>query len=218
MRLPMRVWDLPVRLIHWLIVLFMAGSYITYTLHRTQLHVWIGEATLALLLYRIVWGFVGSDTARFASFLRSPLTGLRHLAAFNKVEPDNQVGHNEAGGWMVVILLALIAAQVGTGLFIRNRRSGIGGPLFHDIDPATAHTLAQLHGLLFNVLLGAAILHVVAVAAYFLVKKQNLIRPMITGKKRLPAATRAPRMAGAARALAVLALVGLAMAALVFAT
>ncbi len=206
MRLPMRVWDLPVRLIHWLITLAIAGSYFTYLFGYVQLHVWLGEATLGLLLYRLVWGFVGSETARFRKYLRSPVEGLRHLARWRTVEVDNEIGHNAAGGWMVLILLGVIALQVGTGLFLQNR-SGLGGPLAHLVEPATWHTARQLHGLFWNVLLGAMILHVLVVASYFFLKKQNLVRPMITGKKRLPAAARAPRMASPALMLLVLAVV-----------
>ncbi len=206
MRLPMRVWDLPVRLIHWIITLSMAGSYFSYLFGYVQLHIWLGETTLGLLLYRLIWGFVGSETARFRKFLRSPLVGLRHLAAWRTVEVDNEIGHNAAGGWMVLILLGVIALQVGTGLFVHNR-SGLGGPLAHLVAPATWHTARQLHGLFWNVLLGAVILHILTVASYYFLKKQNLVRPMITGKKRLPAAARAPRMASTARMLLVLAVV-----------
>jgi cytochrome b len=137
------------------------------------------------------------------------------LAQFRRREPDNQLGHNEAGGWMVLLLLALLAAQVVTGLFAIRKRMHVEGPLAHTVDPAVVRQMSQIHSTLFYVLLAAIVLHVAAVAAYAVFKGHNLVRPMITGKKLLPAATRAPRMAPAVWALLVLALAAAAVALLV---
>ena len=113
----MRVWDAPTRLFHWLITLLVIFSYVSIKQDWVQLHFLSGYTILTLLLFRIAWGFVGSQTARFSQFMRSPIEGLRHLAHFPRREPDTEIGHNAAGGWMVLILLAALAAQVGTGLF-----------------------------------------------------------------------------------------------------
>lgn len=203
MLLPMRVWDLPVRLFHWLIVLLIPAAYITMKGGLPEVHLLIGYVLLALVLFRIVWGFVGSVTARFARFLASPAAAFGHLRRLFAREPDTQVGHNAAGGWMVLLMLVLLAVQTVTGLFARHR-GGTEGPLAKYLDEATVKTVSFVHAVNFKVIFAAAVLHVLVIGIYLLVKKQNLIRPMITGKKRLPAATRAPRMASGLLALLVL--------------
>jgi cytochrome b len=215
MRLPMRVWDLPTRVLHWLIVVLVAASYLSQRLGDMGVHKLLGYTMLTVLLFRLAWGFVGSDTARFGKFLRSPLAGLQHLARLNRVEPDNEVGHNAAGGWMVLLMLALLAAQVGTGLFSNSDVYYVDGPLKKYVSQHTSDLLSSVHGTLFWVLVAAIALHVAVVAVYVFVKRQNLVRPMVTGKKMLPAATRAPRMAPLPLALAVLAVAALLVVILV---
>ncbi len=200
MLLPLRVWDLPTRLFHWAIVLVVVISYVSITLADgpqaglwMKIHVISGETMLGLLLFRITWGLIGSETARFRSFLKSPLAALRHLRHIGRREPDRQVGHNEAGGWMVLGLLALLAAQVATGLG-SNDDGSTEGPLVQFMSKATSDLLSKLHGLNFDILAATIGLHVAAVIVYGLFKGQNLTRAMITGKKRMPAMTRAPRM------------------------
>jgi cytochrome b len=200
LRLSMRVWDLPTRLFHWAIVILVATSYLTYRFNQMHYHVLSGYAVLTLLLFRIVWGFVGSDTSRFVRFLKSPIAAFRHLAEFPKRVPDDEIGHNAAGGWMVLVMLALLAAQVGTGLF-SNDDAMTDGPLAHLVGKETSDQVTSWHGLNFNLLLGAIGLHVLAVIAYGLIKRHNLLRPMITGRKRLPGHFRQPRMASSLLAL-----------------
>lgn len=202
LRLSMRVWDLPTRLFHWAVVILIAISYVTIQLDQIQYHLLSGYAMLTLLLFRFAWGFVGSDTSRFGRFLKSPVAAFRHLAQFRKREPDDEIGHNAAGGWMVLLLLALLAFQVGTGLF-SNDDVVTQGPLAHFVGKATSDRITGLHGLSFNVLLGLMALHVLAVLAYAVIKRHNLLRPMITGRKRLPGNTRQPRMAPSYLALAI---------------
>ena len=115
-RLPVRVWDAPTRLFHWAIVVLLCISWLTESRGWMELHFLAGYSVLALLLFRVVWGFVGSDTARFTHFLSSPLAALQHLAQLHRREPDTEIGHNAAGGWMVLLMLVLLAVQVGTGL------------------------------------------------------------------------------------------------------
>lgn len=193
-RILMRVWDAPTRLFHWTIVLLVAFSYWTATKGWTQLHFWSGYTMLAMLLFRTAWGFVGSETSRFRTFLRNPLEGLRHLAHFPKREPDNEIGHNAAGGWMVLVLIAALYFQAGTGLF-SNDDIDAQGPLAHNVAKATSDWLTGWHHRSFNILLVLMGLHVLAVLLYALVKRHDLVRPMVTGRKRLPANFRQPRMA-----------------------
>jgi cytochrome b len=172
-----------------------------------------GQALMALLLFRLVWGFVGSETARFSHFLKNPLEGLRHLAHFGRREPDTTVGHNEAGGWMVLALLLVLLAQVLTGMFLNNEESFVEGPLARLVSSEWGAWAMRQHHLIFNVIQVLVLGHVAAVILYGVVKRHDLVRPMITGKKRLPAATRAPRMASPVLAAVILA----ACAALVWA-
>jgi cytochrome b len=203
MYLPMRVWDAPIRLFHWLLVALLPVSYFTGRAHAYALHKPVGYALLGLLLFRLVWGLIGSDTARFARFVTSPIAGLRHLRRFGVREPDTQIGHNAAGGWMVLLLLLLLVLQVGSGLGAYSSRAKTGGPLAAWIGEAASHKVSMFHAFNVNIILAAIALHLVAVLAYALVKKQDLVLPMITGKKRLPAATPAPRLASPLLAAAV---------------
>ena len=208
--LPMRVWDGATRLFHWSIVILVAVSYLSISLaDGPRANLWMrvhfisGETMLALLLFRLIWGVIGSDTSRFARFLRSPLAAFHHLAELRKREPDTEIGHNAAGGWMVLVLLLALLAQVATGLFAND--DGVNeGPLAHFAAKATSDMLSGWHGVIFNGLAALIALHVLAIVAYMVLKGQNLVRPMITGKKKLPAATRAPRMVSPVLALAVL--------------
>ena len=196
----MRVWDAPTRLFHWAIVLLIAFSYVSIHKDWTQLHFLSGYTILALLAFRLVWGVVGSETSRFSRFVRNPVEGLRHLAHFARREPDTEIGHNAAGGWMVLLMLAAIAAQVGTGLF-SNADGIFDGPLAHHLSRDTSDWVTDIHANLFYVLLGLMALHIVAIIAYAAVKRHDLVRPMVTGKKRLPANLRQPRFASPVLAL-----------------
>ncbi|MCB4820470.1 cytochrome b/b6 domain-containing protein [Roseicella aerolata] len=205
-----RVWDGWIRLVHWSIVILLGLSWWSIEAGRMRLHYLSGYAVLTLVLFRIAWGFLGSDTARFGRFLRSPLAALRHLAHLPRREPDREVGHNAAGGWMVLVLLALLLAQPVTGLFAD---SGYGdhGPLAKAVAPDTSDWLTGLHHRNFNLILAAAGLHVLAVLAYALVKRHDLVRPMVLGWKRLPAGLPAPRLGSPRLAAALLGAAALAV-------
>ena len=205
LRLSMKVWDAPTRLFHWAVVVLIACSYFSIHYDRIDLHFLSGYALLTLLLFRLAWGFVGSETSRFSQFVRSPIAGFSHLRGFLKPEPDDQVGHNAAGGWMVLILLGDLGLQVGLGLF-SNDDVVNEGPLAHLVGKAWSDRLTAYHAYNFNVILGLIALHVLAIIAYAGIKKHNLLRPMITGRKRLPGATRQPRMASSLVALLLVAL------------
>jgi cytochrome b len=190
---PMKVWDLPVRLFHWAIVLLILAAWVTQYANRMDLHMWIGEWILALLLFRVVWGFIGSDTARFTRFLRSPVAAVRHLAHLRRREPDREIGHNAAGGWMVLVMLVLIGVQTGTGLF-SNDDGDTEGPLMHLVSKEQSDWLSHIHHLNFIAIEVAIALHVLAIIAYAVLKRQNLVRPMVTGTKLMPVGAAAPRL------------------------
>ncbi len=208
-----RVWDLPTRLFHWLVVLLLLAAYVTWRLNWMDWHVWIGEAVLTVVLFRILWGCFGSDTARFARFLAGPGAAVRHLAHSLRREPDRQVGHNAAGGWMVLLLLSLLLVEPLTGLFVNNEVAN-EGPLGELVPASVDNAVTALHAYLWDALLAAAALHILAIAVYAFAKGHNLIAPMLSGDKSLPVDVAAPRMARAARAVLLLGCSALAVAAL----
>ncbi len=200
---PVLVWDLPTRLFHWLIVVLVAGAYLTERLNWMRWHVRIGESLLALVLFRLLWGWVGSETARFRSFLATPAAALRHLRRMLRHEPDAQVGHNPAGGWMVLLLLALLLGEALTGIYVNNDIAN-QGPLTDWVPASVANGIMDLHALLWEVLLAAVALHVAAIVLYA-AQGDNLLWPMLTGRKRLPPGIPAPRRAPVWLALVLLA-------------
>jgi cytochrome b len=207
-----RVWDLPIRLFHWLLVALVAAAYVTWRLDWMIWHGWIGVLALALVLFRLLWGFFGSETARFSQFLASPRAVLQHLNFVFRREPDRQVGHNPAGGWMVLLLLLLVLAEALTGIYVANDIADVG-PWTGTMPAATANAIDASHAILWKLLLAAITLHVLAIAGYAAVKGQNLVLPIITGTKVLPGPIIAPRMASPM--LAAVLLVGSVAAAIV---
>jgi cytochrome b len=203
------VWDIFIRVFHWLIVALVAAAYATWRLNWMVWHGWVGDAVLTLVLFRLSWGVFGGETARFSRFLTSPRTALQHLKHSLRREPDRQVGHNPAGGWMVLLLLALLLAETLTGLYVANDIAD-EGPLTEIVPAWAANAIASSHAILWNALLAAIVLHILAIAAFAAVKGQNLLRPMIMGTKVLPADVAEPRAGSPARA--VLLLLGCAVA------
>lgn len=209
-----KVWDGWIRLFHWSIVTLVLVSFVSMKTGRAEVHYVSGYAVLTLLLFRVAWGVAGSDTARFTRFLRSPPAGFRHLARFGRREPDTEVGHNAAGGWMVLLLLCLLLIQTATGLFA-NHEPGmtydVHGPLALTVSDRTSAWLTGIHHLNSSLILGAVALHVLAVLAYLAVKGHDLIGPMVTGIKTLPARVTAPRMGSPVLAGTLLAAAALAV-------
>lgn len=201
---PVVVWDVPVRVFHWLIVVLVFSSWLTSELGGNAMtyHMWIGYTVLALVLFRIVWGFVGSRHARFRDFVRGPGSVLRYLRG---MPGEMSAGHNPIGGWSVLALLASLAVQAVTGLFT-NDEIATEGPLAARAGTEWSDLLSTVHRYNFYVLLALIALHVAAVLFYLLVKRQNLVWPMITGRKALPAsAAGEARSASLALAVVVLA-------------
>ncbi len=209
-----RIWDRPVRLFHWTLLALVATSYASGKGGAWTLHYAAGYAILTLVLFRILWGFVGSENARFARFLKSPLAALRQLSRLTKRDADQETSHNPAGGWMVVVLLALLFAQALSGLFA-NHDPGFSysqhGPLALKVGEATSESLSALHLAIQRYLLLAIALHVLAIMFYKVVKGHELVMPMLTGEKLLPEGISAPRPAPGRLALGLLVLAGSAV-------
>jgi cytochrome b len=176
-----RVWDLPVRIVHWLLVLGIAGSYATHELgvEYFRYHLWCGYLVVVLAAFRILWGFVGTRHARFTSFVRGPQATLAYLRGSG---PPATPGHNPLGAWMVVFLLAALLTQGVTGLFANDEIFNTG-PLYGYVSDGTSLALTSWHRRLFDWILVAAALHVLAVLVHRLVAGHDLIGPMFSGRK-----------------------------------
>lgn len=171
-----RIWDLPIRLFHWALVLLIPALWATHHWDQMDLHILLGEITLGLILWRLLWGVLGSSTARFASFVKGPGAALRYLRGGGKA-----FGHNPLGGWSVMLMLLALAVQTGLGLFASDEDGIFYGPLA-STNLETAHTIAQRHETFFWVLVALIALHVLAILYYRILKRDDLITPMITGR------------------------------------
>ncbi|MBI5121883.1 MAG: cytochrome b/b6 domain-containing protein [Rhodospirillales bacterium] len=176
-----RVWDLPTRLFHWTLVGLVAASLITGKLGPMHLHQASGLAILALILFRLAWGFVGGTHARFADFVKGPRAAFDYLKG-----RAYYIGHNPLGGLMVLALLALLPLQATLGLF-GNDDISYDAPLSKFISKSASDAATGWHGLSFKLILVLVALHVGAAFYYLIARKDNLIRPMISGWKSLPA-------------------------------
>lgn len=212
---PVLVWDWPVRVVHWLLVLLVATSWVTSQIGGNAMtyHMWSGYAILTLVLFRIVWGVVGSPYARFSNFLRGPSVVMRYVRGAHASTAF--LGHNPLGGWSVALMLLSLLVQAGTGLFA-NDAIFTEGPLASRVSEATSSFLTTVHHYNFWVLVALIALHVAAVLYYLLARRENLIAAMITGRKYVRGTTPArASSAGSVRAVLVLLIAAAAVAALV---
>ena len=203
------VWDLPVRVTHWALVLAVAGCWAThyagvewFTWHRR-----LGYTVLVLVAFRIVWGFFGTRHARFASFVRGP----RVLLAYLRERGPATVGHNPLGALSVLAMLALLLLQGATGLFANDEIMSMG-PFYGWIAPELSNRITTLHRASSDWLLALIGLHVVAVAFYVRVRRQPLVRAMITGRKPAADVPAAEAIAGSRVLLAVVIVAALVVA------
>lgn len=221
-----RVWDLPVRVFHWLLVLLLVGLWYTGAIGGVSLsyngtiagrdvmvfwgnmdiHMILGQAVLVLVGFRVLWGLVGSSTARFTAFVRGPRAVVAYVRALVRGDLPATVGHNPGGALVIVAMLGLLLVQGGLGLFA-NDDIFSQGPLASHVDKATSDQLTGLHRQVFPLLLALVVAHVAAIL-YYLARGKNLVRPMVTGRKppdTLPPGATPPRLAPTWRALPVLA-------------
>ncbi|MCA8929288.1 MAG: cytochrome b/b6 domain-containing protein [Alphaproteobacteria bacterium] len=181
-RSPLRVWDLPTRAFHWSLVVLIGAAWFTAENGFIEWHAWIGQALLALMIYRLIWGLIGSQTAQFWDFFKGVAAAKAYARGLLHGKLQETVGHNPLGGLMVLLLLGLVTAQAVLGLFA-NDDIYFDGPLTHLVSKGFSDTLTGLHGLVFNLILAAALVHIGAVLFYLVVKRENLIRAMVTGYK-----------------------------------
>lgn len=183
-----RLWDLPVRIIHWSFVALIPALWWTAEEKMMTWHMRLGTVLFALLIFRVLWGFFGSSTARFASFVKGPGAVLRYFAAMGRRKSGGShaatIGHNPAGGWSVVALLGLMSLQVGLGMIGGDADDGSAGPLNHLVGFELAYDATEWHTeIVFNLILAFIGLHLAAILFYRLILRDNLIAPMITGSR-----------------------------------
>lgn len=180
-----KVWDAPTRLFHWLLVGLVCLSWWSAEEHEMQIHLWSGYLIIGLLVFRIYWGFMGPETARFARFLKGPVTTFGYLGRLFRPDYKLSFGHNPLGALSVVAILLALLAQVGLGLFATDTDGLWSGPLSRFVDYDTAYEMAELHESAFNILLALIGLHIAAIVFYLVVKRANLVGPMITGRRKV---------------------------------
>ena len=187
------VWDVPTRVFHWSLVTLVAVAWATTESDSGfvfQIHLLAGYLVLGLIIFRLIWGFVGTRYARFREFVRPWSTVRDYTKRLMSLRPPHSIGHNPLGGWMIVLLLVCIAGIVVTGLFGGEARSGQleqAGPLAHYLSTAVASDLKEIHEALFNILLVLVGIHVAGIITDIVLTRDNLIRAMITGFKSVPA-------------------------------
>ncbi len=167
------VWDVPVRVFHWLLALSFAGAFMTAESERWRdIHVLLGYSMLGLILFRVLWGFVGSRYARFKSFLYGPARVAAYLKSLITGRPQHFLGHNPAGSWAIYALLT-VGSLVGLSGWLKYQEIGGDG-------------MARAHELLSDGMLGLVMVHVSGVLISSLLHRENLLRSMITGTKSAP--------------------------------
>jgi cytochrome b len=216
-----RVWDLPVRLFHWILALLFVAQVVTGKIGGALMtwHAWMGYTILTLVIFRILWGFAGGVHARFASFMAGPAATLRFASLLFSRRPSPYIGHNPLGGWSAAAMIALLAAQAIAGLFA-NDGLAFDGPFARMVSIDTSNRFARFHDWNAIALFILAGLHVAAVLFHWLVKKEDLVGAMFTGVKRVPHEIAGPASRNGAshpwRAMALLVLAATAVALLIY--
>ena len=180
------VWDLPTRLFHWLLLALVLALVVTAKIGDDWMiwHQRCGQAVLILLVFRIVWGFIGSRHSRFTDFVRGPVAVLSAASDLFRpaVSGAKSRGHNPLGGYSVLLMLAALLTQAVTGLF-SNDDATFEGPLANRVSKDLSDWFTHIHGINEVVIYILVGVHVAAIAFYWLVRKDNLVGPMITGHK-----------------------------------
>lgn len=201
------VWDAPVRLFHWALAVLVVFSFVTGKLGGgwMQWHVKSGSCILALLVFRLAWGVVGSSTARFAGFVRGPRAAIDYARTLLARRPVVRAGHNPLGGWMVMAMLAMLLVQASSGLFADDEIM-TQGPLSVKASSAVVARMNWIHEFNQWVIVGAVALHVAAIATYQWGLRVDLLGPMVHGSATLDPSEAPPRLGSSALAAVLMAI------------
>jgi cytochrome b len=204
------VWDFPTRLFHWLLVIFVIISFVTGNIggNAMQYHKWCGFMILVLILFRLIWGFIGSGESRFVTFVKGPSAVVRYAMNLLHGDSPHDLGHNPLGAWSIIAMLLALLVQAATGLFA-NDDIATEGPLYEWVSKTTSDGLTRIHRLNQEIIIALVSIHVLAVIFYFFYKRENLVKPMITGVKQWSGTEPEPATGRTWLAAAVTALVGL---------
>ncbi len=180
MSTPVRIWDLPTRLFHWALAICIVLGIVFVKIggNAIQWHAYCGYTALALILFRVIWGFVGSWHARFANFIPSP----SKLIAFLRGQVDGGLGHNPLGALSVIALLIIVLIQALTGLFTDDDIF-FQGPFARYVSNSTVALFTSIHRFNQYLIFALVGLHIAAISYYYFVKRENLVGPMVTGDK-----------------------------------
>jgi cytochrome b len=177
------IWDIPTRLFHWAIVISLCYSWYSMEIEEDLDHHFLsGYIALGLILFRLIWGLIGSRYARFGSFVYRPSEIVAYAKTFFGRDGSKYAGHNPMGGLSVLVLLLLILIQAGTGMFADDEYYYFA-PLNQFVSPGTASVITEYHGMNAKFILGFALLHIVAIIFYRLYKREELAMAIITGRK-----------------------------------
>lgn len=190
------VWDVWTRLFHW--SLAAAIVFQIYSGRSGELffdwHRYVGEFVLTLIVFRLCWGLVGSSNIRLARLLASPLAVVHHLRDLLRRRNSPERGHNAAGSWAVLMMLALIGVQAGTGLFIADEDELLEGALYGSVNTGLGELFLRVHKINSDLILILVVVHIAMIFVYLLYAGQNLVRPMITGRMNWHAQTDLPQL------------------------
>lgn len=180
------IWDLPVRVVHWVLVLGLAFAYLTHYLglEYYTYHVASGYLVIVAAVFRLIWGVLGTSHARFKNFIRGPVETWHYLKDFLRNRETRHVGHNPLGALMIVVLLVCMLMQAISGLFTTDDIFNYG-PLYSFVGDSASSFFGMVHRNLFYVLLGFVAVHVLAIMYYRVIKREDLLKAMITGRKAL---------------------------------
>jgi cytochrome b len=178
------VWDIPVRLFHWLLVLSLFGQWLTAEVLENSMHIhfFIGYFTLGLIIFRLLWGFFGTRYAKFSSFIAGPKAIIGYLQTLVSKQKTVTTGHNPLGGLLLPAVLILVGLQAISGLFTSDDIVS-AGPYYDTVNSTIQKWMQWLHHNVFDVLIGLVVIHVLAITWYQWGLKHDLITPMLTGKK-----------------------------------
>lgn len=179
-----KIWDIWVRVFHWLLAL--AICFLLFSgetgFQFIEWHRYVGEFVVALLVFRLLWSFVGSSNASLFGLMAKPMRAVSHLVDLARGKVHQDRGHNAAGGWAVLVMLLLIGFQAVSGLFIADEDELIEGAFYGALDSGLSERLLHLHHTNAKVIMAVVGLHVLMVFVYLIRAGQNLIAPMITGR------------------------------------
>lgn len=181
-----RVWSWPLRLFHWALVVSVAGGWYlgdTRSFTTIELHFYFGYATLALIAARLLWGLFGPRQERLGALVTGPGRFVAYLRGLGQRAPSGVVGHNPLGGLSVVAMLLVLTVQAGTGLFAEDDTLFAEGPFAGLVASDLRLTLTAIHGWTAQILAGLVVLHLAAILFYAFWKREDLVRPMVTGWK-----------------------------------